>query len=701
VAYTPTGNLRFGGAYTPNGDLLFDAEPGEAGAYVLTLDVTLSRPLLSATGLLVPGAALSGSVTLTRPTLSAAGLLIYDPNVWRGWVTQAAATWRDATPARPLAGLPWAETAPQRARTELAWQDGRPEPAGISLPQRDLPALQQPVDLVWQEGSPRPTQADILWRDLERRDLARGLHWSPGRPLEQANRLGWSYPPRRTGELTAPWRVARPLAVPVTAPWRPAGALSQRRALPWREADLRPGRRRDEGGVTPPGGYQPDGHLVFCRLWDGSGDLIFWAYCGQTASRLVRMQRSYVVRHEISLRRLDDDTDYGRHCTSLSLSLDWDSWAWQLKGTLAGRGLAGLMAGLSGPAPMVELVIDGTAWHFVLDDWDGETAFAARSVALTGLSRPVALSSPYILGRTFTQAAPRTAQQLAADELPLGWTLDWEAADWPVPGGAWTYQDLSPIQAIARIAQAAGAMLVPAKAADTLRVRPRYPVPPWEYATATPDLILPPDVLKRLQPRKTPISQANAVFISGASPGGILGRVYLDGSAGDLLAPAQMDALVTHVDAARAWGTRILSGQATPPSIRSVSYPVGSGALAPPEIGDLIEIGLETPVRGTVSAIEIQIQRSDRDISVTQTLTMGEEVSPWARLQKLLPQSPLLAGTVADTYADGTVLVEYPGGGQARVRGTATEGASVYVRAGLIEGEAPQMEAVDIALAVP
>lgn len=37
-----------------------------------------------------------------------------------------------------------------------------------------------------------------------------------------------------------------------------------------------------------------------------------------------------------------------------------------------------------------------------------------------------------------------------------------------------------------------------------------------------------------------------------------------------------------------------------------------------------------------------------------------------------------------------------PGGGQQRVRGSATEGDAVFVRAGLIEGTAPELEVVTV-----
>ena len=61
----------------------------------------------------------------------------------------------------------------------------------------------------------------------------------------------------------------------------------------------------------------------------------------------------------------------------------------------------------------------------------------------------------------------------------------------------------------------------------------------------------------------------------------------------------------------------------------------------------------------------------------------------------LLPARPLLVGTV--TATDGDVsTVELPGGGVLRARGAAALGQRVFVRDGLIEGEAPSLPFVAI-----
>lgn len=56
----------------------------------------------------------------------------------------------------------------------------------------------------------------------------------------------------------------------------------------------------------------------------------------------------------------------------------------------------------------------------------------------------------------------------------------------------------------------------------------------------------------------------------------------------------------------------------------------------------------------------------------------------------LLPQRPLQVGTVL-AVSGSQCSVELPGGGILQARGTASVGAQVFVRDGLIEGAAPSL----------
>ena len=61
----------------------------------------------------------------------------------------------------------------------------------------------------------------------------------------------------------------------------------------------------------------------------------------------------------------------------------------------------------------------------------------------------------------------------------------------------------------------------------------------------------------------------------------------------------------------------------------------------------------------------------------------------------LLPPRPLEVGTVQSIIANGIANIELPGGGVLQARGEAIPGQRVFVRDGLIEGPAPELEWIE------
>jgi len=65
----------------------------------------------------------------------------------------------------------------------------------------------------------------------------------------------------------------------------------------------------------------------------------------------------------------------------------------------------------------------------------------------------------------------------------------------------------------------------------------------------------------------------------------------------------------------------------------------------------------------------------------------------WRRLKQILPDPPLLVGVVDSVSAYGA-MVELPDGSLVAVRGSANVGQTVFIRNGVIEGEAPALPVV-------
>ncbi len=66
----------------------------------------------------------------------------------------------------------------------------------------------------------------------------------------------------------------------------------------------------------------------------------------------------------------------------------------------------------------------------------------------------------------------------------------------------------------------------------------------------------------------------------------------------------------------------------------------------------------------------------------------------WRQFSALLPESPLLIGTVVTQHSDDTVTVELLDGGLLRVSGSSSVGDRVFVREGQVEGVAPTLPSV-------
>lgn len=160
-----------------------------------------------------------------------------------------------------------------------------------------------------------------------------------------------------------------------------------------------------------------------------------------------------------------------------------------------------------------------------------------------------------------------------------------------VGANTWSHQG-TPIEAVTRIAEAVGAVIQADPTEQTLHILPRYPSAPWDWAAATPDIVLPLDIIESDGIEPTLKAAYNAVYVSGESQG-VVGQVKRTGTAGDVVAPMITHPLITHADAARQRGLAILAdtgrqarvGQSLPISDATGLVMVGQLAEIP-EPGD-------------------------------------------------------------------------------------------------------------------
>lgn len=337
----------------------------------------------------------------------------------------------------------------------------------------------------------------------------------------------------------------------------------------------------------------------------------------------------YVMLPTMTAVRLPDRTPIP--LLSISLQEEQGGFAWSFSAPMARAGLAIIDPDAGGAPPQIEVVINGHPWTFIVDGYDDNRRFASNTLTLRGRSLSAGLTAPHAPARTFTQDADRTAAQLAGEELPTGWTLVWDAVDWLVPGGTFSYQDLAPIEAIAQVASAIGAAVRSHPSESTLEVVPTYADSPWEWGTAAPYAILPAGVLGDGSSSWQGGVNPNGVYVYAQhTPAGAL--VKITGSDGALQLPMVVDPLLVHADAQRERGRhelasagRTRSVQRTVPLFPSPAPP-GMPDLGVVRPGALVEFeDVDGTWRGMVTAVRIDAQRNGRALAVRQHLTIERQ----------------------------------------------------------------------------
>lgn len=263
----------------------------------------------------------------------------------------------------------------------------------------------------------------------------------------------------------------------------------------------------------------------------------------------------------------------------ISISSDDDGYAWTL--TASGpQHLFDQLAPVGGLPARVRVTLDGIDWVFAMEPPDRSRKFAERSVAVRGRSVTSLLTAPHAPSSVWgNPGGAFTAQQLALQALEFtGVSLDWAITDWLVPAGAWSFQG-APLAVVQRIAEAAGAVVRSHRTDAQLRVAPRYPSLPWEWATATVNVQMPGQIITTDSLTRQDNPDWEAVNVVGEL-GGVEGHIVRRGTAGAVLAPGVIDPLITHADAASQRGRTVL-GPAGRGYMHSMTVPLLTGGTNP------------------------------------------------------------------------------------------------------------------------
>ncbi|HLA33021.1 MAG TPA: hypothetical protein VJ047_18525 [Pseudomonas sp.] len=543
-------------------------------------------------------------------------------------VADIGASWRPASVrADVLRRSAWAALTPTQQAQALAWQQARRAESAQQAGWSDVPALDVRRCLPWGQAVPVSQQAAVAWNQVPARDVGLAPGWDQSITAKQVRlRLiynpkparkdvgsdqrfqradeygprydatqqqtaslyvpsllafafaGARYSPSITPEVffdfryVAPTRAIQPVDSGATEAWGSARQLNRQLRLPWGRARLLDGRLT---GITYP---DYNGPVVIVDP-PVEPDIL----------------ETYMIANSVSLVVLPDRTPVD--ATGIKVSLDIDSFSWKFSGDLFGRTSLNLVRpDASGPKTL-ELTINGWVWTFLVERYSSTAKFPAERFSISGNSRSQLLAEPYAPKRSAVNAVDINARQAAEDQLEFtGFTLSWDVAslgppDWTIPAGALSYQDQTAMQVIARVAEAVGAVVRPAREGDALTVLPRYCEAVWWWSSAIMDRIIPAEIITDSSGEWTPQPEWDSVYVSGTSHG-VAVDVRRTGMAGNAPAPDVFDDLITATDAARSRGIcEISKGGNQEIASRTIPlFPVGS---AP----GLVEPGMLCEVR--------------------------------------------------------------------------------------------------------
>ena len=582
----------------------------------------------------------SGSITGLRASLSLrAGVLVqsagvitglrqpvgfaYLTNVARPMVAKTVGQYQRARVAQIGAAALYQQAQPANTGTRAHWQRARPVLQNLRASWQDALRLANRAGAVYQQALAVPTlPLRQKWQEAARIRTSAATQFDDAVRLPTlGNRQRFQEAVRLRTTAAQAWQAATPARSSLQH-WANYGiptstALGARYQNAW---PPRPGARpRPVVPVDPC--YLPTlpALLLFDTPWDSPDGLVF--VCERPAlpgpdpepepgaTVVVQVRRVYVTVNTLTLTRASDGALIP--CAALGMSLDVDSWTWQWQATLHAEALPLITPGPGGDPVEVLASINGTPYRLAVEGYTRSRTFGSTRIAVRGRGRAAILDAPYAPTLNFGNTATRTAQQLMADVLTIngvgiGWDVDWRLTDWTVPANVWTMQGPY-IAGILDIAGAAGGYVQPHNTAQTLRILPRYPAAPWDWASLTPDFELPAAVVAVEGTEWLQKPAYNRVHVSGTAAG-VLGEVTRTGTAGEVVAPMATHPLITTAAAARQRGIAELSDTGRQARL-SLRLPVleETGVIKPGAFVRYVDNG--TPHLGLVRGTQVEWSR--------------------------------------------------------------------------------------------
>ncbi len=535
----------------------------------------------------------------------------YDINVFRGPSATEESRWERAGLVSSRVDSTWER--PELARTvgAVSWQEAKPASSEQVEQSAIMPQRYELARSQYQEGLVTGHDHGQQVEHLAPGHAVNRALWVEGDKAGMWQVGGYRNPPRfdkvwqadqwSQGDAVGLLLYGRRtrLGLPLWKGWRDG----------WEEA-MQPGPGTSPDPKPPIIPERPDKRVLRLEFGRKRGEAeLEFVWHGSDAAIVIPTRRVYLVSNTAKIVRVRDGLDIP--ATAVSIELDTDSWAWQFSAQIPRIAAAALT-----DEEEVSIHINGQQWDCVCDGWQSSQSFGRESATLTGRSRTAYLSPTHVLAQAVSEPAAATMAQLAAAVLPVGWTLDWQAADWLVPAGFFSLDNQTPIEVVKYLAEAAGGFVLPHQRNRHLVIKPRYPTVPWQLDTAVADVAIPRAIITTLGSDFLPGHAANGIWVTGGHQG-ISARVVRQGTAGEQQAPTITHPLVCDVTAARAQGVVGLA-KTMPKRTQTIELPLSAdtGLILP---GALLAVD---GWKGYNRGVRVSAALQNRAMTVRQQLSV-------------------------------------------------------------------------------
>ena len=336
-----------------------------------------------------------------------------------------------------------------------------------------------------------------------------------------------------------------------------------------------------------------------------------------------------------SVQCFDLATETPLALADITIDLDQDSVCWRLSAVALNQATADLLMPDSSGRKELAVVVNGHRFEFFVAKTSQVKTVSNdqlnRRFTVTGYSRIQYLAEPYAPARTKSIGTTTAVQAATAELEGTGFTLDWDVSllpDWSMPNASFSYQSLSPIAVIKRLAAAAGGVVQTDPAADTVVVRPRYAVESWLLLSSDMDATIHESQVTSAQHTDAPGVLYNAVFVSGESEG-VSATITRQYTAGDSPASDVTDGWITAIECNTSRGKAELSASGDRVThTLELLLPESSepGLLLPCKTVAVQHDDSSRDYRAFMTAVSIKVP-GRKNARISQTVTLDQPVA--------------------------------------------------------------------------